>query len=82
MFNNNERKKFYDKEKKIYYDKDMKRNSILSEIVTLFSIMVAVVTLINAFLHSTATLYISAIIWILALPYIGCKIDEMRGYDY
>jgi len=81
MFNNNERKKFYDKEKKIYYDKDMKRNKILSEIITLLSTIIAVIAFLRSFLHAGTTIFISAIILILVLAYIGCKIDEMRGYE-
>ena len=74
MVNNIKRKKFY-------YDKDMKRDEILSEVVTLFSIIIGVIAFINTFLNTAATLLVSAIVLILVLPYIGCKYDEIRGYD-
>ncbi len=74
MVNNIKRKKFY-------YDKDMKRNEILSEIAALFSIMIAVVAFMSTFLGTVTTIFMVAIILILVLPYIGCKIDEIQGYE-
>jgi len=74
LINNNKRKKFY-------YDKNMKRDEIVSEIVTFFSIIMTFVAFFNSFCDTVTTLFVITIVCILVLPYVGVKIDLIRGYE-
>ena len=67
--------------KKIYYDKDMKRDEIVSKIMCILSVFASCISFMKVFLDTSTTLFVVAIILILILPYLGCKYDEMRGYN-